>query len=205
MKTLKLVFSAALLITSNTIWAQNSGNGGAAYNGLGANKMSPAEAVSKFVSVANDQAGADSALLAVMGLQGEAEREMTETKNLASSTTRGALEKVLKAQMDSMEALEQRLNANKTAVNESTKQQFADGMRQFVKSVKASADLSTELGQQKENFRSQGGSAAAAFFLAKSLPQHIKNVAHTLKAAVAFSQVNNIPFPSEASELAALP
>jgi hypothetical protein len=139
-----------------------------------------------------------------VGLKDEAEKASVQAKNLTEGATKNSLEEASAVQTASSKALEQQLSGKKVEMDAASKKQFGDGVLELSKGVIQYVGMTKDVAGFKPSVTSLGNSAGSAIYVAKSLPDSIKNLGHTLKMAIDFSKANNIPVPKEATDATAL-
>lgn len=160
--------------------------------------------VAKYVGGAQSVMRADANMLAAVGLKDEAEKASVQAKNLTEGATKGALEEAAAVRTANSEALERSLNGKKIEMDAASKKQFANGVGDLARGVIQYIDMSKDVGSFKPGMSSIGAAAGSALFVAKNLPDSIKNLGRSLKTAVDFSKANNIPVPKEATDATSL-
>ncbi|MBV6320703.1 hypothetical protein [Duganella violaceipulchra] len=172
--------------------------------GTGGGSASAEQIVAKYVGGTQSVMRADANMLAAVGLKDEAEKASVQAKNLTEGATKGSLEEAAAVRTSSSEALERTLNGKKIEMDAASKKQFANGVGDLAKGVIQYVDMSKDVSGFKPGMSSFGAAAGSAIFVAKNLPDSIKNLGRTLKTVVDFSKANNIPVPKEATDATSL-
>lgn len=200
-KTYAALAAAALLLACTTASAQ-VGNGGGTYAGVDKANPQPARIVSQFVDTAQVLLAADATLLTALGAKDQADKVSADARALTPESSRSQLESAIKAQTDGGQAIEQKLGG-KVELDDAARSQFGGGVSELARGLVQYSAMSADLVDLKKYVKPTGGAASSALYLSKALPGSSKEVAQTLKAAVAYARANNIPVSAEATAAAA--
>jgi hypothetical protein len=201
----KAIAGVTLVLVSGIASAQLGGLGKSLGIGGGSGGGATAEQiVAKYVGGAQSVMRADANMLAAVGLKDEAEKASVQAKNLTEGATKNSLEEAHAVQTASSKALEEKLSGKKIEMDAASKKQFADGLVDLAKGVVLYVGMSKDVSGFKPSVSSVGNAAGSALYVAKGLPDSIKNLGHTLKMAIDFAKANNIPVPKEANDATAL-
>lgn len=200
----KAISAVALVLVSGIASAQLGGFAKSLTGASGGSGASAEQIVTRYVGGAQSVMRADAGMLAAVGLKDEAEKASVQAKNLTEGATKNSLEEATAVQTASSAALEQALKGKKVEMDAASKKQFAAGVGELAKGVLQYVGMSKDVAGFKPGVSSIGNSAGSALYVAKSLPDSIKNLGSTLKLAIEFSKANNIPVPKEANDATAL-
>lgn len=198
---ISVMLGASLLALSGLASAQFGGLAGALGGGKG---VTAEQIVKKYVTGTQSVMKADATMLAALGLKEQADKASLEAQNLTEGATKDSLQGASKTQSDSSKLLEEQMKGKKVAMDDASKQRFAEGVLDLSKGVIQYVGMSKDVGSFKPSVTSIGASAGSALFIAQNLPTSIKAVGNSLKVAIDFAKNNNIPLPKEASEATAL-
>lgn len=198
----KAIAGVAMVLVSGFASAQLGGFSKAM--GGGGSGATAEQIVAKYVGGTQSVMRADANMLSAVGLKDEAEKASVQAKNLTEGATKNSLEEASAVQTASSKALEQKLDGKKIEMDAASKKQFGDGMVDLAKGVILYVGMSKDAAGFKPGASSMGSAAGSALYVAKNLPDSIKNLGHTLKMAVNFAKANNIPVPKEANDATAL-
>jgi len=199
-KYLKALAGAALLLACTGASAQlPKGNGGAEYNAMTKKELNVPELLRDYIGVAQGLLNAEKEMLSAVGLSEPAARAGTEAQALGPASTRSQFENALKVQADSLQALRQKLDS-KPALDDATRQQFANGLGELSRGWMSNAELSRTLVENRKILKADGAIGAAALYLSKALPGTSRELGQTLQAAAAYAKANNITLPQATNE-----
>lgn len=202
--------SSSVKAIAGTVLLLATGLASAQFGGLaksltgGGSGASAEQIVTKYVGATQSVMRADAGMLAAVGLKDEAEKAAVQAKNLTEGATKNSLEEASAVQTESSVALEKALKGKKVEMDDASKKQFAGGVAELAKGVLLYVGVGKDASGFKPGVSSIGGAVAPALYVAKSLPDSIKNLGGTLKLAIDFSKANNIPVPKEANDATAL-
>jgi len=202
-----VIIGASLCALSSLACAAGLGSLTSAIPGVGSgsssSSASPDSIVNKYVAGSKNVNSADIKMLRAVGLKDEADRAELQAKNLTEGATKDALEESAKSQTESSKALEAKLASGNVEMDAQSKELFAAGMADLGKGLLQYTAMSKDVAGFKPAPTSVGGSTMSAVYVAKTLPESIKNLASTLKSSITFAKTNNIPVPKEAADATA--
>lgn len=203
-KIIKSIIGIAAVCFAGMASAQLGGLG-SALGGLGGKSggggISAEGLVKTYVSGTKNVLNADSKFLDALGLKDQSANAALQAKNLTEGATSSNLEDAAKVQTENSKILASQLDGKKVELDAAGKKKFTSGLVDLASGIKDYANVSSSASGFKPSLTSIGGSAGAALFIVKSLPDTTINLMSTLKRAVGFAQENNIEVPKEATSL----
>jgi hypothetical protein len=177
--------------------------GGLGALGGGGSSVSADSLVKNYVTGTQLVINSDAMLLKALGLKDQSAQAELSAKNLTQGATVGALEEAAKLQTENNKALAEAMSANKVTLSADSKKDYARGVLELVKGIKAYVGMAGDVKGFKPSLASVGSSGSAALFVVKSLPGSLSSLKDTLKRSIAFAKENNVQLPADAT--AALP
>ncbi len=195
-KFLALCTVAALIAQPGLAHAQ-LGNGGTTYSDVN-NKNQWQQFLGKFVGATGDANAAQARLMYSVGMSDQAIALAAQTKDLNSTATPGMVEQVMASRDRVAAALIAKLAGGGMTLDPAAKQQFGEGIDALAAAIKQYEELGTDLPYMKTQLRGAGEKARTGLFVAKSLPDYLREAKKELDAATVFARANNITFGAPA-------
>lgn len=160
--------------------------------------------VKRYVGGAKNVVNANTSMLEAVGLKDEASANAAQAANLTEGATKDALEESVKVQTANSKALEAKLADSSLKLDAAGKKKFSAGVTELAKGVVSYVTLGKDASGFKPGISSLGGSTTSALYVAKSLPESTKTLAHTLKMAIEYCKANNIAVDKSATDATSL-
>jgi hypothetical protein len=193
--------AAALFAMPGVTLAQAVGNGGATYSDV-TNKNAWAEFYPNFVTATREATLAQGGMLEALGMGEQAAAVAAQSKEFSRESAPGAVESFMNARTAAGAALAARLATPGLKLEEAKKLQFGTDIDVLARTIKTYESISTDLPYLKTQLRGAGNKGRTGLFVAKSMPNYVRDMKLELAAAIKFAVANGIAFAPEANALA---
>lgn len=157
----------------------------------------------RFVDASNEAVAAEARLLGTAGLREQVAAIDAQARVMSREATPGMVEQLMAARSSAALALAAKLASPGLTLDSAAKQQFGDGIDGLARAIKQYEAMSTDLPALKQLMRDAGAKARTGLFVAKSLPDYVRDAKQELGAAVKFARANNIAFATEVNAMVA--
>jgi hypothetical protein len=155
----------------------------------------------RFVTASLDAIGAQASMMTALGLNEQAASVTAEAKALSRDTAPGTIETIMAARASAALALAAKMATAGQALADVKKSQFGADIDALARAVKQYEEISTDLPYLKVQLRGAGAKGRTGLFVAKSMPNYIRDLKQELAGAVAFAKANNIAYAPEVNAL----
>jgi hypothetical protein len=201
-KFLALCAVAALFATPGITLAQAVGNGGATYSDV-TNKNAWADFTPRFVTATLNAMAAQSSMLTTLGMPEPAATLTAQAKDLSRDTPPGMVESIMAARSKAAQGLTTRLGTAGLTIDPARHAQFGADIDAMALALKEYREIGTDLPYTKTQLRGAGAKGRTGLFIAKSLPDYMRDLKAELAAAVAVAKAGNIAYAPEVNTILA--
>lgn len=198
-KFLALCAVAAIFASPGIAQAQ-VGNGGATYSDV-AGKNAWADFTPRFVTGTLDAMAAQASMMTALGLSEQAASVTAQAKDLNRDTPPGMVESIMGARAKAALVLNAKLATPGLTLDDAKKGQFGADIDALARAIKLYEEISTDLPWMKTQLRGAGAKGRTGLFVAKSIPDYIRDMKAELATAVTFAKANKIEFSPEVATL----
>jgi hypothetical protein len=198
-KFLALCAVAAIFANPGIAQAQ-VGNGGATYSDV-TGKNAWADFTPRFVTGTLDAMAAQASMMTALGLAEQAASVTAQAKDLNRDTAPGTVESIMGARAKAAQALSAKLAMPGLTLDDAKKGQFGADIDALARAIKLYEEISTDLPWMKTQLRGAGAKGRTGLFVAKSIPDYIRDMKVELATAVTFAKANKIDFAPEVNTL----
>jgi hypothetical protein len=198
-KFLALCAVAAIFANPGIAQAQ-PGNGGTTYSDV-TNKNAWSDFTPRFVTASLDAIGAQASMMMALGLNEQAASVTAQAKDLSRDTAPGTIETIMAARASAALALTAKMATAGLTLDDTKKSQFGADIDALARAVKQYEEISTDLPYMKVQLRGAGAKGRTGLFVAKSMPNYIRDLKQELAGAVAFAKANSIAYAPEVNAL----
>jgi hypothetical protein len=157
----------------------------------------------RFIDVNNEAMAAEARLLIAAGIGEQVAAIDVQAKAITRDATAGMVEQLMAARKSAALALAAKLAAPGLVLDSTAKQQFGEGIDRLARALKQFQEMGADMPGLKQMMRDGGLKVRTGLFVAKSLPDYVRDTKQELTAAVQFARTNNIAFATEVNAMVA--
>ncbi|MES2018422.1 MAG: hypothetical protein V4484_18190 [Pseudomonadota bacterium] len=157
----------------------------------------------RFVDVNNEAVAAEARLLLAAGIGEQVAAIDLQAKAMSREATAGMVEQLMAARKGAALALAAKLATPGLTLDSAARQQFGIGIDGLARAIKQWEEMSADMPGLKQMMRDGGIKTRNGLYVAKSLPDYLRDARQELAAAVTFARANKIDFASEVNAMVA--